>query len=256
MFCRSQVHSCDNLELPRLELTEADQRRPLAADMGVWLAPLAASGEEAMRIIVFGATGGTGIEIVKQSLKRGHEVTAFVRDSSRLPVSDSKLRVVRGDVLDLGGVEAATIGAEAAVSALGVPFGHRPGLVRSKGTRNIVSALSNSGTSRFVSVSACGVGDSRERMTLCARFLLSLIIRGERRAEVERQEHVIRQSSLDWVLLRPTRLVHGPGTGQYRLGLDLRIGLKAKLIRADLASALLDQLDTNQFLLKAPIVTN
>jgi putative NADH-flavin reductase len=85
---------------------------------------------------------------------------------------------------------------------------------------------------------------------------LSLIIRGQRLAEVERQEQIIRQSDLEWVLLRPTRLVHGPGTGQYRLGLDLRIGLKAKLIRADLASALLDQLDTDRFLRMAPIVTN
>jgi putative NADH-flavin reductase len=209
-----------------------------------------------MRITVFGATGGTGIELVKQSIKRGHEVTAFVRDPSRLPAKDPRVRVARGDVLDLGSVEAALIGAEAAVSALGVPFGRPPGMVRSEGTRNIVSALFTSGTLRFVSVSTVGAGESRKSMTLPARFLFSLIIRGERLAEAERQEHIIRQSDLEWVILRPTRLVNGPGTGKCRLGLDLRIGLKAKLIRADLAGALLDQLETDQFLGKAPIVTN
>lgn len=67
---------------------------------------------------------------------------------------------------------------------------------------------------------------------------------------------MIRQSDLEWVILRPTRLVDGYRTDKYLLGFDLRIGVRAKLIRADLAAALLDQLEKDQFLRKAPIVTN
>jgi len=144
-----------------------------------------------MNITVFGSTGGTGIEVVRQAVSRGHEVTAFVRDPARLPVRDVKLRLVRGDVLELGSVKAALDGVEAAVSALGVPFGHPPGRVRSEGTGNIVSALGSCGIPRFVCVSSVGSGDSRKRLTIPARFLFSLIIRGRRLAEVELQEEVM-----------------------------------------------------------------
>lgn len=209
-----------------------------------------------MKIVVFGSTGGTGIELIKQAIKRGHEVTAFARDPSRIPISDSTVRMVKGDVLDLKTVAAAVAGAQAAISALGVRLGQSPGTVRSEGTRNIVTALSATDVRRFVSVSTVGVGDSLNRLSFFARFLLPRIVGAERLEEAERQEQIIRQSSLEWTILRPTRLVNGLAMGRYQIGGDLRTGMGSKLARADLAAALLQQLETAEFLRQTPTVTN
>jgi len=116
-------------------------------------------GEVSMKIVVFGSTGGTGLELIKQAIKRGHDVTAFARDPSQIPISESTVRTVKGDVLDLKTVAAAVAGAQAAISALGVRLGQSPGTVRSEGTRNIVTALAAADVRRFVSVSTVGVGD-------------------------------------------------------------------------------------------------
>jgi len=209
-----------------------------------------------MKIVVFGSTGGTGIELIKQAIKRGHEVTAFARDPSQIPISDSTVRMVKGDVLDLKTVAVAVAGAQAAISALGVRLGQSPGTVRSEGTRNIVTALSAADVRRFVSVSTVGVGDSLNRLSFFARFLLPRIIGTERLEEAERQEQIIRQSSLEWTILRPTRLVNGLAIGRYQIGGDLRTGMGSKLARADLAAALLEQLETAEFLRQTPTVTN
>lgn len=209
-----------------------------------------------MKIVVFGSTGGTGLELIKQALKRGHEVSAFARDPSKISISDAKLRTHKGDVLDLNSVTAAVTGAQAAVSALGVRLGESPGTVRSEGTRNIVAALSAANVRRFVSVSTVGVGDSLNRLSFFAGIFLPRIIGPERLKEAERQEETIRQSSLEWTILRPTRLVNDAALGRYQIGNDLHTGMSSKLARADLATALLDQLEKTDFLRQTPTVTN
>lgn len=208
-----------------------------------------------MNIVIFGGTGGTGLELLKQAIARGHEVTALVRDPARVGMTDTRLRILKGDVLDPDAVRAAVTGTQAALSALGVRLGQPPGTVRSEGTRNIVAALSDAGVRKFVSVSTVGVGDSVGRLTFWARLLLPRLIGAERLEEADRQERIIRQSGLDWVILRPTRLVDDPAKGEYRIGLDLRTGMTSKLTRADLAASLLDQLESDRFVRQTPTVT-
>lgn len=208
-----------------------------------------------MNIVIFGGTGGTGLELLKQAIARGHEVTALVRDPARVGMTDTRLRILKGDVLDPNAVRAAVTGTQAALSALGVRLGQPPGTVRSEGTRNIVAALSDAGVRKFVSVSTVGVGDSVGRLTFWARLLLPRLIGAERLEEADRQERIIRQSGLDWVILRPSRLVDDPAKGEYRIGLDLHTGMTSKLTRADLAASLLDQLESDRFVRQTPTVT-
>lgn len=208
-----------------------------------------------MNIVIFGGTGGTGRELLKQAIARGHEVTALVRDPSRVVMTDTRLRIFKGDVLDPNAVRAVVAGAQAAISVLGVRLGQPPGTVRSEGTRNIVAALSDAGARKFVSVSTVGVGDSLGRLTFWARLLLPRLIGAERLEEADRQERIIRQSGLDWVIMRPSRLVDDPAKGEYRIGSDLRTGMTSKLTRADLAAALLDQLESDRFLRQTATVT-
>jgi putative NADH-flavin reductase len=209
-----------------------------------------------MKVVVFGSTGNTGIELLKQALERGHRVLAFARDPGQIALSSPRLETLRGDVLDRAAVANAVSGAEVAISVLGVRLGHPPGTVRSKGTENIVSALTSAKVPRFISVSTIGVGDSQQRLSSVARAFLPRIIGAERLREAQEQEAITVRSKLEWTILRPPRLLDRPGTGHYRLGTDLRTGMRTQLHRADLARALLDQMASSAFLRQCPSVIN
>lgn len=209
-----------------------------------------------MKLSVFGSTGGTGLALLQQALQRGHQVLAFARDPQKISISDPRIKVLRGDVLDVQSVQLAVAGAEAVISALGVRLGQAPGTVRSDGTRNIVNAMLNAGVKRFISVSTIGVGDSRDRLSLAGRFLLPKLIGSERLQEAERQEEIIRVTNLTWTILRPPRLVDSPVTGRYQIGTALKTGFSSSLARADLATALLDQLENDEFVGKCPSIVS
>lgn len=209
-----------------------------------------------MKIVIFGSTGGTGLMLLRQAVERGHKVIAFARNPQNVIVSDAGIDVLQGDVLDPAAVCHAVAGVDAAISVLGVRLRQAPGTVRSEGTRNIVNALSQAGIERFVSVSTIGAGDSRDRLSWVARFLLPRIIGAERIEEAERQEEIIRRSNLNWTILRPPQLVDRPGTGHYKIGADLKTGLRSNITRADLATALLDQVQNKESYGKCLSVTN
>ncbi|NJK46005.1 MAG: NAD(P)H-binding protein [Pleurocapsa sp. SU_196_0] len=113
-----------------------------------------------MNIVVFGATGDTGLEIVKQGLERGHRLVAFVRDPARLTQKHERLSIRAGNVLEPDSLSDLFDKTSLVISALGVRLGQPVDETRSRGTRNIVQAMSRQGVKRFVSVSTIGVGDS------------------------------------------------------------------------------------------------
>ncbi|HLE57871.1 MAG TPA: NAD(P)H-binding protein, partial [Rhodothermia bacterium] len=102
------------------------------------------------KILIVGATGGTGRQLVARALERGHEVTAFVRNPSEPAIEHSRLTVVQGDVLDPSSLDAAMRGQEAVVSALGHKRYFYPTRILSEGTRNILDAMARHGVSRLV----------------------------------------------------------------------------------------------------------
>ncbi len=207
-----------------------------------------------MKVVIFGSTGATGLEVVRQALQRGHKVVAFARDPGALKISHPSLHVAKGDVLDLHSVQQALRGADAAISVLGVRLGQPHSTTRSEGTRNMVKALTALGVRRFVSVSAVGAGAHLQTLPWMARLLLPRLVGKWRLEEAGLQEAAIRSSSLDWVILRAPRLVDGPGTANPKLSETLATGFGDKLARVDLAKALLDQLTVDQFVRATPTV--
>jgi putative NADH-flavin reductase len=169
-----------------------------------------------MRLLIFGATGGTGRELVRQALDRGHAVTAFARDPAALDRRDG-LHALAGDVLDPAAVERAVVGHDAVISALGNPATN-PGKVRSEGTRNIVRAMERSGPARFIGQSTIGIGDTRPLLPPRYRYLLVPLLLRRTFAEHERQEAIVRSSNLDWTIVRAGALTDGKRTGRYRHG--------------------------------------
>ena len=204
-----------------------------------------------MNLLIFGATGGTGRQLVEQALTQGHTVTAFVRNPARLTSQHANLRVVLGDVLDAAAVQRAMAGQEAVLSALGAPAGHKVP-VRSAGTRHILNAMQQAGVDRFVCLTTLGMGDSRAALPFSYKYLIVPLFLRSAFADSELQEEYIRQSTVAWTIARPGTLTNGPRTGHYRHGFPAtEQGLKIRISRADVADFMLRQLHEATYLRQA-----
>ena len=168
------------------------------------------------RVLVVGATGLTGREILNHAVKAGLDVRALARNPSALAGVGPGVEVVQGDVLDAASLVRTVRGVDAVVSALGSPLVLRTVTLLSEGTRNLVAAMKETGVSRFVCITGMGAGDSRGHGGfLYDRLLLPLLL-GRIYADKDRQEAVVTGTGLDWVIVRPARLVNAPGTGRWR----------------------------------------
>jgi putative NADH-flavin reductase len=208
-----------------------------------------------MRVVIFGASGATGRELVGQSLVQGHHITAFVRNPSRLGPQSSDTRVVRGDVSHRLAVARAIEGQDAVLCALGAatPFRRDPALV--EGVRHIVGAMERLGVRRLVYLSFLGVREGRRQLSAIGRFVVAPVILRNVVADHEDKERIIRRSRLEWVIVRPPRLTHGPRRGDYRSGVDIRATSSVpRVSRADLADFMLAQLSDDTYLRKTPAV--
>ncbi len=218
-----------------------------------------------MKLAVFGATGPTGRRLVERAVAEGHEVTAFVRDPSRMRGRHERLSVMVGDVFDPERVEEAIAGREAVIGVLGGgpsnPLHPRrpgqPGGPSSVGARNIIAAMEKHGVRRFVCQSAWGAGESGENLDapgwVFMKVLVPPFLRDEY-ADKDLMEGIIRGSGLEWVIVRPMLLTNGPWTGEYRVGENLLPGLRPFISRADVAEFLLRQLRDDAFVRKASAI--
>ena len=171
-----------------------------------------------MKVLVVGATGGSGREVVEALAGRGHEVTAFARRASTVFGGRAGVRAVDGDATVPVDVGRAVRGQEAVMVTLGIsehPLRVRlrgssgtPLEVRSRGTAAVVAAMTEQGVRRLVVQSSYGVGESRDRLPLSSRLVFALLLRPQI-ADHERQERLVRDSGLDWVVVQPVTLTDG-----------------------------------------------
>jgi putative NADH-flavin reductase len=188
-----------------------------------------------MKALVIGGTGGTGLATIKALLAGGHEVTALVRDASRLPALDG-VRVVTGDVLDAGAVAEAVAGQDAVFVTLGMTRGRPTAAdVCSAGTRHVVKAMQAAGVKRLLVVTTLGMGETRSQAPLLFRLVMATILKPQI-ADKAVQEAVVKASGLDWTLVRPVGLSSKPGTGDYVV--DPARVRKMQVSREDVAAAM------------------
>lgn len=202
-----------------------------------------------MNLSVFGATGRTGSHVVRKALTQGHRVTALVRDPAGLVETHEKLTVITGDVFEAVDVEKTVRGADAVVCALGQSK-KAPRNTMTRGTEMIVAAMKRLEVRRVVAVSTMGAGDSAKHIGFVMRALLRTILR-KQVLDHEHQEAVLRESGLDWTVVRPGSLQMDPGTGRYQVGFDLGVG---RIPREDVADFILAELIANAYLQKAPSI--
>jgi putative NADH-flavin reductase len=205
-----------------------------------------------MNIVIFGSTGPSGRLIVEQALAQGHTVTAFARNPAGLPIQHEKLTVAQGDILDLAAVERAVSGKDAVLSALGIrKLGKNT--ILSDGTRNIIAAMQKLGVKRFICMTSLGVGDSKGQTAWVFDRIIQPFILHNVFADKEVQERLVRESNLDWIIVRPAGLTNGPRTGVYQHWAGKPSGsTKSRISRADVAEFMLKQLTDDTYLRKTP----
>lgn len=206
-----------------------------------------------MKILVLGASQGTGALCVKAALAAGHAVTAFARTPSKLDLTHGQLTKVTGDFHDAASVRAAVKGHDAVIicasSSSLKGFKETPDYF-SRGTKFCIDAMKENGVKRLVVLSANGVGDSYAAASWFQRtFLIARLLKYPYRDHAV-QERLTRESGLEFVIARPTRLTNGKANGRYTRS-AAPVSVPSSISRADVAAFLVESCESPTFVGKA-----
>ncbi len=208
-----------------------------------------------MKVLVLGATGGTGREIVRQAVARGHIVAALVR--SKANVRDLPgAKLIEGDACDEDALARALEGCDAVISSLGTgmsPF--REVTVLSTATNALIAAMTWGRIRRLVCITGVGAGDSRGHGGIIYDRLIFPLLLRKVYEDKDRQEDAIRASSLEWVIVRPQALNDEPARGHIKAVTDLAGIHGGKIARSDVASFVVDQLTIDTWLHRIPLIS-
>ncbi|MFL5319891.1 MAG: NAD(P)-dependent oxidoreductase [Myxococcaceae bacterium] len=211
-----------------------------------------------MKIVVFGATGLTGGEVLKQALEAGHSVTAVARSPEAITTKHERLTVVKGDAQNAGEVSAAVAGQDAVVVALG-SRNLKPTTLYSDAARNVTAAMKQHGVKRLTWLSAAGVGDSadqtRRSSFIFGRIVMPLMLKNVY-ADHARAIDVLKQSGVEFVVARPVQLKNSPAVGKIIVTPPTEKIPHLTITRADVAKFLLEQLSSNAHVGQGPVISN
>ena len=205
-----------------------------------------------MKILVIGASQGTGALSVRAALDKGHEVTAFARSPQKLVLDHPKLTRRVGDFHDPASVEAAVPGHDAVIitaSATSFKALRSDPTYFSRGTRPTIDAMKKAGVERLIVLSALGVGDSRPLVNIVVRAIAIGFLLKTPFEDHERQERMVRESELEWVIARPGRLTDGPANKVYRKTTVIE-PVPSSISRADVADFLVEACETDAWVRK------
>jgi len=184
-----------------------------------------------MKIIVFGANGKTGRIVIEKALQDGHEVSAFVRDKSKLQMEQSGLTIIEGQATNLAEVEQAIAGHDLVISCLGSDKGMKKTTILHEMTKNIVAAMKKHNVSRIIYMASAGV--DKEIPGLTGKMVMKML--ANPLADHSNAIAEIKSAGLTYTIARPMGLTDKPATGQYR---EAMTGIPEKgrsISRADVA---------------------
>ena len=196
-----------------------------------------------MRLLIVGATGGTGTALLAQAVDAGHEVTVVARHPERLGLSgNADVTVIEGSVLEHGPWEDAVTGHEILLSSLGSTDRKHPTAIYSQGTMNLLRAMGSSPTRRVICLSSGGIDPSPD-LPFAQRMVTRLVIQRMYRHgydDMRRMETLIQAEDVRWTIIRPPMLSDGVPTGAYRTANGSRLENPTSITRSDLARYMLD----------------
>lgn len=208
-----------------------------------------------MKIIVFGATGSVGKQLVQQALEQGNQVAAFTRSPGKLSyIHDPRLTIIRGDILNPADVEKAMQQQDGVLCAIG---DGSKGTVRAEGTKNIIMAMKKNGVNRLICETTLGLGESRGNLNFFWKYIMFGLLLKKAFRDHAIQEKYLYESGLNYTIVRPGAFTNGNITRNYKVGFDGNYKqLQLKIARADVADFMLQQLHSGKYIKKAVSISN
>lgn len=205
-----------------------------------------------MKITIFGSTGATGQELVKQALEKGYQVNTLVKTPH--DISHPNLTVTRGDIFDIETVKKVIQGSDAVISVLGFEpklFGEKSTDIYSRSASVFVKAMLKLHTKKLIFCSSAGV-ENDANAPLLYRYLFKPVILNKSYTDMQLAETIIGHTELDWILVRPSQLTDGPLTKKFRISARFRSKGGSQISRADLAYFILSQVESSEWVRQTP----
>ena len=187
-----------------------------------------------MKIVVLGATGGTGMQLVRQALAQGHAVKAFVRNAAGLNEFKGQIKIAEGNVLDRTSLARVLSGHDAVLSGFGprIPLAKSDVHLLESFAAVLAGAMQDSGVRRAIVISTAFLFKDSivPPVYLLGKLLFPAVVRDSQALET-----IFQSGNLDWTLVRPPELTNGPPTGKYRVRLNHLPRFGFRISRADVA---------------------
>jgi putative NADH-flavin reductase len=210
--------------------------------------------QTALNILVIGANGGIGKQVVALALQAGHNVTAVLRNPSKLTIKHANLRIVKGDVMYPETFEDHLEAMDAVISALGTSTINKPTILYSEGNKNLLKAMKKSGVNRafFISASAIEISPVLPfYVRLAEKYIVQKILK-HMYADLLLMEKLVKETDINWTIVRPPRLTDKSATGQYRFAINSFLKNCLSISRADVAHFMINNM-SNEATYKATI---
>lgn len=226
------------------------------ADVGVSAPVLSSASAGKTKVLVIGGTKGVGLEVVRLLLQRGHSVTAIARHPENMPLEHKNLQNLLGDVTNAARIAELVPGHQAIVSAIGVGPTRKPVSVFSQGMANVLAALPTPETTRLITVSGIGAGDSRGHGSFFYDNILWPLLLKTVYLDKDKQEAMLRASKTRWTIVRPGFLTDGPALAGYRILYDMEGVTAGSISRADVAHYIVAAIEQNLQLGETVLLSN
>ncbi|MGO1242729.1 MAG: NAD(P)-dependent oxidoreductase [Sphingobacterium sp.] len=204
-----------------------------------------------MNIFLFGATGGTGKEILIKLLERKHQVFVLARNPEVLNITNDNLKIIKGSIYNPETYQNELSQCDLVISALGTGTSRKPTEIYSKGGQQIITEMQKANVKRLITLTA-GAFDHTDPAT--QSFIVKYIVQPLFKniySDMQKWETILENSTgIDWTIVRPSRLMNGKEKGKYRVQLDHCPKGGRKINRSDLAHFIVKQVNSNQYVHK------
>ena len=210
-----------------------------------------------MKLIIFGATGGTGKLLVEQALTAGNQVIVYVRNPNKLNIKSERLTIIEGELANKEKIESALKGVDAVLSVLG-PRGGSKGKPLTQGMQNIITGMKKQSVRRLIVTSTLSTKDHQDIPEFRVKVLVTLvrILMHAAYEEIVSMANIVRVSDLDWTIVRLAMLNNKPKSGKVRAGYLGKSEVGLWISRADIADFMLKQVQDTKYFQKAPVISN
>ncbi|MFV8224846.1 SDR family oxidoreductase [Christiangramia aquimixticola] len=210
-----------------------------------------------MKVLIIGATGKTGKKLVQQALAKGHEVSVLVRNSKKIKIDHPKLKIYQGNILKPESFRHAFQDQDAVLSALGHKRFIFKTRILSEGTKNIIKAMKANNIQRFICITSLGLNNSRYKLGLYYTLFTIPVILWFYFKDKELKENIIKESGLEWTIVRPGQLTNGKLRTNYYHGPKAGNFILTKFIsRASVAHFMLKILEDKTYIRETPGITS